>query len=88
MTRDGAGWTADVVNLAGAHTWAPTKAELPAYVDEVIRLVADLPDDAEFAVRGLPDGDEDLERYRITPGTVFEEVDLDERRCTCRMAAG
>ena len=46
VTREGDAWIADVTNLPGAHTFARSLVELFRNVEEVIRLVADLPDDA------------------------------------------
>lgn len=53
VVREGSAWTADVVDLPGAHTYAPTLDELHTFVREVIVLMADLPDAAEpeFAFR-------------------------------------
>lgn len=65
VSRDELGWFAVVVNLPGAHTWAPTRDQLSDRIDEVIRLVADLSGDENLAVRLLDaeaPGDEDLNR--------------------------
>jgi hypothetical protein len=44
VTREGDAWIADVVGLPGAHTFARNLAALHRSVQEVIGLVADLPE--------------------------------------------
>lgn len=71
VTREDDAWLANVANLKGAHTYARTWAGLQASVDEVIRLVADLPDDKEL----------DLEWDLRGAGSDFlEAVSLREER--------
>jgi hypothetical protein len=43
VTREGDAWIADVVGLAGAHTFARNLTALHRSVREVIELVADVP---------------------------------------------
>jgi len=50
VSRDGAGWLADVPSLAGAHTQAGNLLRLDEAIREVIALVEDLPDGAEPAL--------------------------------------
>ena len=47
VTREDGNWLADVLEVAGAHTFARTLEGLTKSVREVIVLMADLPDDAE-----------------------------------------
>lgn len=51
VTREGNAWLASVENLPGAHTYARNLAALHREVDDVIRLMADLPDDAQVVKR-------------------------------------
>lgn len=50
VSRDGAGWLADVPSLAGAHTQAGNLLRLNEAIREVIALVEDLPDGAESSL--------------------------------------
>jgi predicted RNase H-like HicB family nuclease len=50
VTREGDAWVADVVDLAGAHTFSRSYSALRRDVREVIGLVADLPDGEEFQI--------------------------------------
>jgi DNA-directed RNA polymerase specialized sigma24 family protein len=47
VTREGTSWLADVVGMAGGHTFARTLRGLDERVREVIALVEDLPPGAE-----------------------------------------
>lgn len=86
VTREGDSWIADVVNLPGAHTYASTLTALFRHIDEVIRLVADLPDDApvptSISYEGRTEGRaaelgaerirlEELERKRLAEATAL-----------------
>src|SRR6266851_9068683 len=46
ITQDDSHWLADVPELQGAHTYAPSLPTLDQAVREVIVLAADLPDEA------------------------------------------
>jgi predicted RNase H-like HicB family nuclease len=65
MTRDGAGWMADVPVLPGTHTWAKSLRALDRNVREVIGMVEDLPRSAEAAL--------DLEMDYHTRDPVLDE---------------
>ncbi|WP_133767143.1 type II toxin-antitoxin system HicB family antitoxin [Amnibacterium kyonggiense] len=73
-------WIADVVDLPGAHTFAATREELPALVEEVVRLVADLPDDAVIELHFSDEAEEREWRLGdpIPRDFTVVEVDLDE----------
>jgi len=47
VTREGDAWIADVVDLPGAHTYARNLTALDDAVQEVIALVADLPEGSD-----------------------------------------
>jgi hypothetical protein len=56
VTREGDAWLADVAGLPGAHTYARNLEALDRSVREVIELVADLEDGAQFDVHYLYSG--------------------------------
>ena len=49
VTREGDAWIADVVDLAGAHTFARSLTALYRAVEEVIALVAAVPDGTDVS---------------------------------------
>lgn len=78
--RENDAWIADVTNLEGAHTYAKSATALQAAVNEVIRLVADLDDDAEVKVHYsyVNVTDEFLEAARL--GEEREALESQQRR--------
>jgi len=61
VTREDEYWLADVPELEGGHTYAPTLNGLRQAVREVIVVAADLPDDAQpDFVFTFDDADEDI----------------------------
>lgn len=78
--RENDAWIADVTNLEGAHTYAKSATALQAAVNEVIRLVADLDDDAEVKVHYsyMNVTDEFLEAARL--GEEREALESQQRQ--------
>lgn len=76
-------WLADVAGLEGGHTYARSLAALDRYVREVIVLAADLPDEAEDALRltwEYHTGDPDLDKVATALRSRRERAEAEARR--------
>lgn len=84
VTREGDAWIANVDGLSGAHTYARNLTALEGAVDEVIRLVEDLDDDAPVEIRFRFQG---LDEEAATAVELADERDeLDRRRAALNVA--
>ncbi len=76
VTRDGDAWVADVRNLPGAHTFARNLPTLFSSVDEVIRLVTNLPDNTSIDVSYTFATDDELVQTAADLGIRREQAQV------------
>ncbi len=89
VTREGESWLADVLDVAGTHTWAKNLPSLDRSVREAIALAEDLPDGAEGGLAldyGYSTGHADWDAQAAELRAERERVSRAERELAERTA--
>ena len=80
VTSESDAWIADVVNLAGAHTYARNLVALDTAVQEVIRLVGDLDDETPLEINYRYLNVDELALEAAGVGDRREALETEQRR--------